>query len=52
METLNGLSHDMGRSVADDVEFLFLLDLAHMTVVVNNLHVFQLLYKVQKIKPL
>ncbi|VUX08345.1 Uncharacterised protein [Faecalibacterium prausnitzii] len=38
VEALDGLSHDVGCGVTDDVQFLVLRALVHMTVLIDDLH--------------
>ena len=38
VEALDGLSHDVGCGVTDDVQFLVLRAFVHMTVLIDDLH--------------
>ena len=47
-EVLDGLGHDMGSGVTDDVQFLLLGALCHRSVLVNDLHAFILHYNIKQ----
>ncbi len=38
VQALDGLSHDVGSGMTDNVQFLVLRALVHMTVLINDLH--------------
>ena len=38
IQALDGLRHDVGCGVADNVQFLILRALVHMTVLIDDLH--------------